>query len=196
MARTLDSGPRRLHPRRAALIGLLSSGLLIKIMVGSIAVAAVGGWAASTAHTSDPPPPVLGIDLRTTDSTLMQEPAEPTVDEILDTAREQAEHAQGLTDASRADCVSRWAKMHSGERLDPREVRGERPDPSDFGIGKPPAAEDPTRTERRTGANEPKGGPDKEEKSSVPGAAATVSVRRTSSTKAARPSSGRLRSGS
>ncbi len=34
VARTLDSGPRRLHSRRATVIGLLSSGLLIKIMVG------------------------------------------------------------------------------------------------------------------------------------------------------------------
>ncbi len=109
---------------------------------------------------------------QTSDPAAMEEPAEPTVDEILDTAREQAEHAQGLADASRAwaDCVSRWAKMHSGKRFDPHQICGERPDPSDFGIGKPPAAEDPTRAERRAGASEPKGCSDKEEKSSVPGA--------------------------
>jgi hypothetical protein len=173
VARTLNSGTRSLRSRRAALIGLLSSGLLIRIMIGSIAVAAVGGWAASTSRVPDSLPVVsstIGADPTTQTSQAIQEPAEPTVDDILDTAREQAEHAQGLADASRAwaDCVSRWARMHSGERFDPREVCGERPDPSDFGIGKPPAEGETTRAERGAGANEPKGRSDKEERSSVP----------------------------
>ncbi len=160
--RTLNSPEPGRRSRRMTMIGVLSSGMLVRLMIGSIAVAAVGGWAASTSPRSDAVPSsstLISVEsiAETTGSTMSPEPVQEDVDDLVSNARAQADNAQGLADASKAwaNCVSKWAKIHSGDQFDPREVCGDRPDPSDYGIGEPASEDHSTRAERRVKGGQP-----------------------------------------
>ena len=127
--------------KRIGLIGLLSSGLLAKAMLGSVALAAVGGWAATSALSqppgsqTPPPVPVERISEDTLRNTIVE--LSPALDEVLTTAQDQVEKAHDLAEASQtwADCVSDLAAAHRGGPFDPKSACGERPTPSDFGLG-------------------------------------------------------------
>lgn len=148
--------------KRVGLIGLFSSGLLAKAMLGSVALAAVGGWAATSALSPPPnshaPPPAL-IE-HTSEETIVELPPvsieqpTPTLDEVASTARDQAEKAHELAEAAQtwADCVSDLATEHRGGPFDPKAACGERPTPSDFGLGNGRGSTDAaaTSSERKT----------------------------------------------
>jgi hypothetical protein len=116
-----------------ALVGLLSSGLLIKMMLGSVAFAAVGSWAAAAVLAPAPTstPPVVETQTNVVDEApaVIGEPAlqvEPamTIDEIVSEANEQAARAHDMATAVKewADCVSAAAVEHRGGAFDPKSA--------------------------------------------------------------------------
>ena len=148
--RTLGESPVILphRPRRAAFIGVLSSGLLLKLMMGSVALAAVGGFAAvsifpTSGFTTNPPDSTVA-ETTTTVATTSNSTAdgnsavtEGELDEMVLEARSQADNAHELATAARdwANCVSDFAQEHRGEGLHPQELCGEHPRPSEYGLG-------------------------------------------------------------
>ena len=144
--RTIGRSHAPVKPKRMALVGLFSSGLLIKMMLGSVAFAAVGSWAAA-AVMAPTPATVPAFQTQTTVSeeapaevgycSLLEDPA-VTIDEIVSEANEQAALAHEMaTDIKTwADCVSGAAIEHRGEAFNPKlacehlEVRG-----PPFGLG-------------------------------------------------------------
>lgn len=156
--------PRR--TRRAAVIGVLSSGLLFKMMLGSVALAAVGGWVANSAFA--PPSQIATSDSgeATSSTTLAGGPAGVTreapdeaavhimsMDELLSIAADEAMRAHEFAAATRewADCVSASAIANRGTGFSPWEACPDHPQLSDFGL-----AEDDGRPDSAPGgANKP-----------------------------------------
>ena len=148
--RTLGDSPVILprRSRRAAFISLLSSGLLLKLMMGSVALAAVTGLAAVSVLPSNNVAPGSS-DSTVTESTMtdantsgVEGPGdsvltEGELDEIVIEARNQAESAGELADAAKdwANCVADFAQEHRGEGIHPQEICGDHPRPSEYGLG-------------------------------------------------------------
>ncbi len=144
------SSPRRLRrrSRRAAFLAVFSSGLFVKVLLGAVALAAVGGAAAATVidnEVSEPRSPGIVADqtipttipetaaagsavvaLTTTDSV-----ASPTVDAAV------AEYVAAVR--AWADCISGAASTHIGTGFDPDIVCPDTPYPGDFGLAGDPA---------------------------------------------------------
>ncbi len=145
--RTLDHSGSPMRSRRMALVGLFSSGLLVKLMLGSVALAAVGSWAAATVMA--PPPPIVisppaSVSEVISATTVVEVPArsdEPaiSVEEVVSAAKDQAAKAHEFAAATQdwANCVSDAAISHRGGAFRPWGVRTDcpYPRPSDFGIG-------------------------------------------------------------
>ena len=143
--RTLDRSGSPMRSRRIALVGLFSSGLLAKLMLGSVALAAVGSWAAATAMA--PPTPVVispaaPVAEATTSTTVAEGPAlrdapAASVEEVLSAAEDQAANALEFATATQtwADCVSNAAILHRGGEFSPWDACHEYPRPSDFRLG-------------------------------------------------------------
>ena len=141
--RTLDRSGSPMRSRRIALVGLFSSGLLAKLMLGSVALAAVGSWAAATVMA--PPPPIVlsptaPVAEATTSTTVAEGPAlkdapAVSVEEAVSAAEDQAAKAHDFAAATQewADCVSTAAIAHSGGEFSPWE-ECRHPRLSDFGM--------------------------------------------------------------
>lgn len=141
--RTLGENPVILpqrRPRHVALVGALSSGMLVKVMMGSVALAAVGSVAAASLFpTEQNVPPQPAVVESSTTTAVHTSPAALTDDEIDDLVTEalsQAgrahEHAAAVQEW--AECVSSHAAEHRGESTNPQEACGDKPRPSDFGL--------------------------------------------------------------
>ena len=148
--RTLGESPVILprRSRRTAFISLLTSGLLLKLMMGSVALAAVTGLAAVSVLPSNNVAPGSSNSAvtaaTTTDPTTSGGEGsgdsvltEGELDEIVTEARNQAESAGELADAVKAwaNCVAGFAQEHRGEGIHPQEICGEHPRPSEYGLG-------------------------------------------------------------
>ncbi len=146
--RTLGDGPIKIPPprrRRTAVIGFFTSGLVIKLMMGSVALAAVGGFASASVVPADRSagemePTVAGVQLDAPRDQIGAPAPDLTFDEmtsLVSSAQNQAVSAHKLATAAQewADCVSDYAKGHHGEGLNPKEVCGPHPRPSQFGLG-------------------------------------------------------------
>lgn len=134
-----------------ALVGVFSSGLLIKMMLGSVALAAVGSWAAASVMIpgSLATPPVDGTQVAVIDETpaadrpAPQEERAMTIEEIVSEANDQAARAHELAAQAKAwaNCVSEAAIAHRGEAFDPRSNCPNEPQPP-FGLGQSQRPED------------------------------------------------------
>ena len=145
--RTTGRSNSPVKSKRMALVGLFSSGLLIKMMLGSVAFAAVGSWAAAAVMAPAPTstPPVVQTQMVLVDEApaVIGEPAlqvEPamTIDEIVSNANEQAAlaHRMAANIQKWADCVSAAAIEHRGGAFDPKSLDcPDKPLPSEFGLG-------------------------------------------------------------
>jgi hypothetical protein len=122
--------------------------MLLKLMMGSVALAAVTGLAAASVLPSNnvaPGPSDSTVtEATTTDPTTsgVEEPGdsvltEGELDEMVVEARNQAESAGKLADAAKgwANCVADFAQEHRGEGIHPQEICGEHPRPSEYGLG-------------------------------------------------------------
>jgi hypothetical protein len=147
--RTLGNGPITIpspRRRRTAVIGLFSSGLVIKLMMGSVALAAVGGFAsasvvpATNRSAGATEPTVACLQLDAPLDQIGAPSSSLTFDEmtaLVSSAQNQAVSAHELATASQewANCVSDCAEGHHGEGLNPNEVCGPYPRPAQFGLG-------------------------------------------------------------
>jgi hypothetical protein len=157
--------PRR--KQRFALFGLLSSGFLVKLLLGAVAVAAVGGVTASAVRQSDEPAVAVEVMVPETQApaTTVEElePETITVTEATSTTvvaeDGQISSAQEYAAAVQvwADCVSREAAAHSGGAFDPHEECPDKPSPHEFGFDvlEPPGHDDegPGNSENAPGQN-------------------------------------------
>jgi hypothetical protein len=140
---------RRSH--RAALVGILSSGFLVKMLMGAVALAAVGGVTASL--RSEPVPvagdviPVVETMIPSTSTTFApaatDTPAVVTDDDTRVDTDESATRNGGESAAvydyvvsiqAWAECVSDAATAHLGGEFYPSEICGDLPEPGDFGV--------------------------------------------------------------
>jgi vacuolar-type H+-ATPase subunit H len=128
--------------RRTALLGILSSGFLAKMLLGAVALAAVGGGVAVSGppRVADAPSGATA----TTPSFLQTEAnlvnpgiiASSVAPETLDDLVEQANsYARALR--SWGDCVSSAARDYQGGAFDPHAACGETPSSSDYGLDSP-----------------------------------------------------------
>ena len=143
--RTLDHSGSPMRSRRMVLVGLFSSGLLAKLMLGSVALAAVGSWAAATVMA--PPPPIVisptaPVAEATTSTTVaegsaLKDPPAVSVEEAVSAAEDQAAKAHEFAAATQtwANCVSSAAIAHRGGEFSPWEECPDHPRLSDFGLG-------------------------------------------------------------
>ena len=116
--------------------------------MGSVALAAVTGLAAVSVLPSNNVAPGSS-DSTVTEATMpdpttsgVEEPGdsvltEGELDEMVIEARNKAESAGELADAAKdwANCVADFAQEHRGEGVHPREICGEHPRPSEYGLG-------------------------------------------------------------
>ena len=142
--RTTGRSNAPVKSKRMALVGLFSSGLLIKMMLGSVALAAVGSWAASAVLAPAPTstPPVVQTQTTVVDEApaVIDEPAlqverAMTIDEIVSEANEQAALAHEIAAKTRAwaDCISMAAIEYRGRAGDPQSRCEDLKPP--FGLG-------------------------------------------------------------
>ena len=151
--RTTGGSNSPVKSKRMALVGLFSSGLLIKMMLGSVAFAAVGSWAAAAVMAPAPTstPPVVQTQTTVVDESpaVTGEPAlqvEPamTIAEIVSDANEQAAAAHEMAAKIQkwANCIANAAINHRGKAFDPKSAC-EYPDIQEptfgFGNSHPPA---------------------------------------------------------
>ena len=133
-----SSGGANRITRRAALVGLLSSGFLAKLLLGAVAVAAVGGVAATMPRTT----PYAPFEAAATTQTLLQvnvpvkpealaatEEAMPATEALVENVHEYAMALQMW-----GDCVSEAARGHSGTSFDPKTACGETPAAAAYGF--------------------------------------------------------------
>ena len=130
-----SSGGTNRISRRTALLGILSSGFLAKMVLGAVAVTALGGVAVSLPHeTADAPigPPASTQTLLQTDTapveTDLVEPL-PADDALLERVHAYVESVQQW-----GDCVSDEARKHSGGPFDPKTVCNDMPAASEHGL--------------------------------------------------------------
>ncbi|MDF1596002.1 MAG: hypothetical protein P1T08_07895 [Acidimicrobiia bacterium] len=146
--RTFGNGPITIPPprrRRTAVIGIFSSGLVIKLMMGSVALAAVGGFASASVVPAPNPfageteSTVAGVQIDAPGDQIDAPSTDLTFDEMIalvSSAQSQAVSARELAAAAQewADCVSDYAKGYHEEGLNPTDVCGPHPRPSQFGL--------------------------------------------------------------
>ena len=138
------------RPRRAAWFSLLTSSLLLKSLLGAVAVAAVGGVAGAALQPAEDPVLVVAGSVTTTVAVASTEPPVTTgtaevTSVSIDATQEEVEEATSSSDQdvagfvaaiqSWADCISDAASAHSGGRFDPALACDERPSPADYGLG-------------------------------------------------------------
>ena len=120
---------------RTALLGILSSGFLAKMLIGAVAVAAVGGVAVSVPRQAAEPPTgatattqtVLQTDASLLDLDLVE--SVPADDAFLERIHEYVEAVEQW-----GDCVSVAARDHSGGPFDPNAACGEMPMAAERGL--------------------------------------------------------------
>jgi hypothetical protein len=136
---------------RAALVGILSSGFLVKMLMGAVALAAVGGVTASL--RSEPVPvagdviPVVETMIPGTSTTFStaatDTPAIGTDDDTgVDAGKSAtanggesaAVHDYAVSIQAWAECVSDAVTAHLGGEFDPSAACGDLPAPGDFGV--------------------------------------------------------------
>ena len=139
------------RPRRAVWFSLLTSSLLLKSLLGAVAVAAVGGVAgAALQPAGDLSPATTTSTVVTTSAVVIDDASENSSAPIVVAAAEGPSQAEGdvsvpATDhdvegfvaaiQEWADCVSAAASAHSGGGFDPVAACDEKPSPADYGIG-------------------------------------------------------------
>jgi hypothetical protein len=116
--------------RRAVIFGLLSSGFLTKMALGTVALAAAGGIAVSLPVVEQAPIVVEA-------SVPSEVPGAQVVNGPND-ADETVRHAEEFAAEVRSwgQCVAEAASEHSGGAFDPVEACGPTPSPDDHGLGK------------------------------------------------------------
>lgn len=160
--RTTGRSNSSVKSKRMALVGLFSSGLFIKMMLGSVAFAAVGTWAAAAVMAPNPAtaPPQTQVTVTeeataTIAESVPADEAAMTIDEIVADANEQAAAAHEMATAAKewADCVSAAAIEHRGGAFDPFDPElacPSKPHPSDFGLGLSQRPEDAGKPDHPT----------------------------------------------
>jgi hypothetical protein len=123
---------------------MLSSGFLVKMLAGAVALAAVGGVAVSLPEVpSDPPQttssvaatdPIVVPDARVSFDSF------DTAEAMMISAIRQAERARQFAGQMQAwgECVAAEASAHSGGPFDPKAACGSEPDPGSFGLDDAP----------------------------------------------------------
>ena len=163
--------PRQRRTRRAAILGLFSSGFLLKMLLGAVAVAAVGGVAASTMMQPNAPqllsPATTLAVAPTVDSTVITTAGDATPVTVEsevespngDTSQRAAAEAYVAAVQEWANCVAEAASDHSGERFDPMAACPNKPSPQDHGFPANDApgqtGEGPGNSENAPGQNKP-----------------------------------------
>jgi hypothetical protein len=154
-----NSGVKQRRSRRAAALGFVSSGFLLKMLLGAVALATVGGVAASTVpHREEARPATTTI---TTEAVVVADTAtvtsgpevvatatDPKVFPEVDSVIATAAHEYAAEIQLWADCVSEAASAHTGGRFDPLAGC---PRPSDFDL---PAVAAPGHGEDGPGSSE------------------------------------------
>ncbi len=171
-------GPRS---HRAAIVGIFSSGFLLKMLMGAVALATVGGVTASlqsdpVAASSSPPPAAATVVPNLVPSTIAAvvpidsdtEVPDAVVDPTRGSDQVAAAHEYVAAVQAWADCVSEAASTHSRGTFDPVAVCEKPSTPADFDIpghdeDGPGASEDaPGHDEDRPGASEDAPGHDED----------------------------------
>ncbi len=118
-----DPAPGSRRARKAALAGLLSGGLLAKLLLGTVAVAAAAGLVVGPAMDE----PAAGEPVESIAQTVSDAP--PAQSTEMPSAEAQAQRAQALADQVRAwaACVSTAAAEHRGGPFDAATECGEAP---------------------------------------------------------------------
>ena len=116
-----------------ALLGILSSGFLAKMLLGAVAVAAVGGVVASANGNAGAPSATTA-----TAQTLLQNEAPLAADlpPLISADNALVERIFEYADAVQqwGDCVSAAAREHSGGPFDPKATCGATPDAIEHGL--------------------------------------------------------------
>ena len=160
--RTTGRSNSPVKSKRMALVGLFSSGLLIKMMLGSVAFAAVGSWAAAAVMAPAPTstPPVVQTQMVLVDEApaVIGEPAlqvEPamTIDEIVSNANEQAALAHEIAAKTRAwaDCITAAAINNRGRAANPQSQCEDLKPP--FGLGQSQRPDDAGKPDHSNDGN-------------------------------------------
>ena len=121
---------------RTALLGILSSGFLAKMLLGAVAVAAFGGVAVSLPADAPEAPPASAQTLLQTDAPFVETDLVQPV--LADDALLERVHAYVASVQEWGDCVSEAARDHSGERFDPKEACGDTPIAATHGLDSRP----------------------------------------------------------
>ena len=149
------TSPVTLHRRtkRAALFAVFSSGILVKTLLGAVALAAVGGVAATTVLGSDDPPDapaIVAASIGPTTSTTTTTTGTTALPAVAPTANPEASSPVDVAAVADyataiqlwAECVSTAASAHSGGAFDPQAACGPHPNATDFGITVNPSDDD------------------------------------------------------
>ena len=124
-----SSGGTNHLSRRTALLGILSSGFLAKMVLGAVAVAAAGAVAVSLPYEAADAPfvnPAATEILLQTETPLIETEVVETLpaNALLERVSAYVESVQQWS-----DCVSNAAREHSGGPFDPKEACGDTPAP-------------------------------------------------------------------
>jgi hypothetical protein len=138
--------PRR-RSRRAAFLAVMTSGLFIKGLLGAVALAAVGGAAATTVFGHDSPDNVqvattVVQEVQTTSAPAADASASAVVDATATTEAPDVQtvdfddpvFAYVAAVQAWSDCVAEAAASHGGGPFDPNEACPNEPSPDDFGL--------------------------------------------------------------
>ncbi len=138
--------PRR-RPRRAPFLALITSGLFVKGLLGAVALAAVGGAAATTVFSHDSPDnaPVATTVVQAVQTTSAPASDAPVSAIVAATATTEEPDAQTVdfddpvfayvaAVQAWSDCVAEAAASHVGGPFDPNEACPNKPGPDDFGL--------------------------------------------------------------
>ena len=129
-----SSGGTSRVSRRMALLGILSSGFLAKMVLGAVAVAAVGGVVVSGNGNAGAPPATTATaqTLLQTQAPVLAADLVPSIsadDALVERVYEYADAVQRW-----GDCVSAAAREHSGGPFDPKATCGATPDATEHGL--------------------------------------------------------------
>ena len=129
-----SSGGTNHITRRTALLGILSSGFLAKMVLGAVAVASAGAVAVSRpAEPADAP-----MVNPTATQTLLQSEAPLIETEVVETLPPNAllERVSAYAESVQkwGECVSDAAREHSGGPFDPKEACDDMPAASEHGL--------------------------------------------------------------
>lgn len=145
--RTLGQDPAstsgRTARRRGATFGVISSGLVVKLILGTAAFAAVGSFATSVVlptSLDSPDTTEVGVLNPGTQTTSTDGEASPyrgfisdeQISNLIEAAQSQADEAREHAETAQAwaDCISSYAREHPDDQLNPTEFCGEGPSSS------------------------------------------------------------------